>query len=242
MLEDDAFPKLPSSPHPEQANKAALEAVKALSGLQVPLPFLLAILVQESGLCHFQVPTGDNADNFITVGLDRGTGDEIVITSRGYGIGQYTLFHPPPRPQEVAELMMDPVRNVQRAIRELREKFDTFVNGPSDYADDRVAEQENVPLRICKFPSADSARFLRDCRRCMEEAGKYNIAAGQTHFFEGASGVYKPTHYHEETTYSEVPIRKDVPCDWPYAIRRYNGSGIDSYHYQTQVLLRVLKG
>jgi peptidoglycan hydrolase-like protein with peptidoglycan-binding domain len=242
MLDDPLFPKLPSDPHPEQANKTALEAVKALPVLQVPIPFLLAVLMQESGLCHFQVPTPDNADNFITVGFDRATEEECVITSRGYGIGQYTLFHHPPRPQEVSEFMLDPVRNVQRAIRELREKFDKFVNGPSDHADDRVAEQGRVSLRICKFAPADSARFLRDCRCCMEEAGKYNITAGQTHFYDGTSDVYEPTPNHHETAYDGVPIRKDIPCDWSYALRRYNGSGIDSYHYQTQVLLRILKG
>ena len=242
MLDDPGFPKLPSDSHPEQANKRALEAIRALSVLEVPLPFLLAILMQESGLCHFQVPTPKNADNFITVGLDRGTGEEQVITSRGYGIGQYTLFHHPARPEEVDEVMLDPVRNVQRAIRELREKFDRFVNGPTDLADDRVAEQGRAPLRTCKFTPDDSARFLRDCRRCMEEAGKYNITSGQTHLYDGASGVYKPTQYHGEIAYTGVPIRQDIPCDWPYATRRYNGSGIDSYHYQTQVLLRIVEG
>jgi hypothetical protein len=33
-----------------------------------------------------------------------------------------------------------------------------------------------------------------------------------------------------------VPVRKNIGCDWPYAIRRYNGAGINSYHYQAKVL------
>lgn len=167
---------------------------------------------------------------------------DYVITSRGYGIGQYTLFHHPPRSDEVQGIMLDPVLNLERAIHELREKFDAFVNGPSDRADDRKAEQGDIPLRICKFDPGDSTHFLRDCRRCMEEAQKYDIAAGQTRFFKDSSGVYKSTRYHKETAYHGVPNRKDIPCDWPYAARRYNGSGIDSYHYQTQVLLEILKG
>jgi hypothetical protein len=39
-----------------------------------------------------------------------------------------------------------------------------------------------------------------------------------------------------------VPDRKQFGCDWPYAARRYNGSGVNSYHYQAQVLLRILNG
>jgi len=33
---------------------------------------------------------------------------------------------------------------------------------------------------------------------------------------------------------------KNIPCDWPYAVRRYNGSGLNSYHYQAKILLNVL--
>ena len=36
-----------------------------------------------------------------------------------------------------------------------------------------------------------------------------------------------------------LPDRAEFPCDWPYAARRYNGDGLDSYHYQTQVLQRL---
>ena len=36
-----------------------------------------------------------------------------------------------------------------------------------------------------------------------------------------------------------VPDRAEFGCDWPYAVRRYNGSGPDSYHYQTTILLKL---
>ena len=42
--------------------------------------------------------------------------------------------------------------------------------------------------------------------------------------------------YHSRVTFvrgASVAVR-------PYAVRRYNGSGVNSYHYQAQVLLRVL--
>jgi hypothetical protein len=50
-----------------------------------------------------------------------------------------------------------------------------------------------------------------------------------------------PTQYHPETAYSRVPDRAQLGCDWPYAVRRYNGSGVNSYHYQFQVLQRLTR-
>ena len=51
----------------------------------------------------------------------------------------------------------------------------------------------------------------------------------------------RPTPYHPETRYAKVPDRAKLGCDWPYAVRRYNGSGVNSYHYQYQVLQRLTR-
>ena len=83
---------------------------------------------------------------------------------------------------------------------------------------------------------------MTDCRACLASAGATDIQAGVTRFYAGASRLYEPTRYHPETGYTGVPVRAKIGCDWPYAARRYNGGGLDSYHYQTQVLLRVLNG
>ena len=56
-----------------------------------------------------------------------------------------------------------------------------------------------------------------------------------------ATDTLHPTRYHPETAYSRVPARATLGCDWPYAVRRYNGSGVDSYHYQFQVLQRLTR-
>jgi len=67
---------------------------------------------------HFQVPSGANSDNCVTIGLDRNNASNpAAITSRGFGIGQYTLFHHPPTPDEVAGVIADPAKNVQQASR-----------------------------------------------------------------------------------------------------------------------------
>src|SRR5947207_3333501 len=99
---------------------------------------------------HFRVPHPNDPDDFIVVGLNRG--DAVRpdhITSRGYGIGQYTLFHHPPRADEVRTVLIDPLLNVRRAARELREKFDRFLVGAglAVRPDERVAELGGGPLR-----------------------------------------------------------------------------------------------
>jgi len=242
VLDDPRVPKLPRSDTPAADNRRALDAVRALAAkdLAVPMPFLLAVLAQESGLQHFRIPEGADTDDFIVVGLDRndeGRGDHI--TSRGYGIGQYTLFHHPPRREEVESVMTDPALNVGRAVRELRDKFDHFVAGKTSgtRADDRIAEIGAGPLRLCRHPATDPL-YLRDCHNCARQAPALTLATG-TPCFIGSSVAFSPTQYHPATSYTGVPDRARLGCDWPYAVRRYNGGGVNSYHYQVQVLKRL---
>ena len=241
ILADPRVPTLPRSDDPARANREALASVQSLVGLRVPRQFLLAILLQESDGLHFRIPTAASADDFIVVGLDRNEqGNPDHITSRGYGIGQYTLFHHPPRAEEVETLMLDPVRNVQRAVNELNKKLERFVNGPTSgqQADDRLAEFGRGELRRCRFEASDP-RFMTDCVRCAAEA-RVDIGA-TTPLHPRTTETLHPTEYHHETTYAGVPDRSKLGCDWPYAVRRYNGSGVNSYHYQYQVLHRLTR-
>jgi hypothetical protein len=135
--------------------------------------------------------------------------------------------------------MCDAVRNVDGAYRELREKFDKFVAGPTDRAEDRTAEHPLMPLRLCKYAPSD-ARYLADCRNCALRTRKVNINTG-TPVYAGSATIYHPDQYYASALYTGVPDRADFQCDWPYAVRRYNGAGVDSYHYQTRVLLNLLK-
>lgn len=242
VLDDPRVPKLPRSDTPAADNRRALDAVRALAAkdVPVPVPFLLAVLAQESSLQHFRVPSGTDSDDFIVVGLDRNDeGRSDHITSRGYGIGQYTLFHHPPRREEVESVMLDPALNVGRAVRELRDKFDHFVAGATSgtRADDRIAEIGAGALRACRHPATD-ARFLRDCHTCAREAPALTLETG-TPCFIGSTLSFSPTDYHPATSYKAVPDRARLGCDWPYAVRRYNGAGVNSYHYQVQVLKRL---
>jgi len=238
MLNDDNFPKLPSSDDPVADNQRALEAAQAAAAGQVPMPFLLQILSQESNQRHFQVPGGSNTDSFVTVGLDRNdSANGAAITSRGYGIGQFTLFHHPPTSDELSGVISDPAANASATIKEFRNKFDTCVVGPADRADDRIAEVGTGPLRLCKTQPGDPL-YMMDCVNCCKAAGSMDIVAGTTPVYAGAALTYGETQYHKGS-YTNVPVRARIPCDWPYAIRRYNGSGVNSYDYQAEVLSAI---
>ncbi|MEN6534460.1 MAG: peptidoglycan-binding domain-containing protein [Bryobacteraceae bacterium] len=241
MLGDGRFAKVPDAADPAAENRRIATELAAMRSAEVPVLFLLGIFRQESGARHFMEPSSDNDDNFVIVGLDRNAEGKPAITSRGYGVGQYTLFHHPPSAVEVSELILNFRKNITKAVRELRSKFDRFVNGttPGTRAEDRQAEFGRGGLRMCKYAPED-ARYLTDCRQCLRDAGQCNIRAGATRIYEGAQPLYEPTQYHREREYKGVPIRRNIGCDWPYAVRRYNGGGMNSYHYQTKVLLHVL--
>jgi hypothetical protein len=241
MLEEPKYPKLPKTADPKEENKKIVELMKDMRSREVPIPFIMAILKQESRLKHYHEPRGKDEDTFIVVGLDTNASQKYIITSRGYGAGQYTLFHHPPTQEEVEDFMLDVEKNLQKAMWELRYKFDYFVNGRTTgtRADDRIAEFGKQALRLCKYNENDP-RYMTDCQICMREAGRHNIRNGVTRFYRGSKHVFEPTQYYKSADYDAVPVRKNIPCDWPYAARRYNGSGINSYHYQTIILRNVL--
>lgn len=242
ILDDPAFPKLPQTNDPSTENQKVRDRIDSMPPPGVPLPFLKAILQQESSFQHYHVPAGHDEDTFITIGLDRNDqAHPEVITSRGYGVGQYTLFHHPPRPAEIEDYLKDPIKNLQKAIGELLDKFEHFILGPSSgkQADDRLKEHDREPLRWCKY-HPNSPLYLSDCKACASDAGTLNIVEDTTPWYEGCNQTYQPTQYYHHASYDQVLIRKNFPCDWPYAVRRYNGSGMNSYHYQAIILLNLL--
>jgi Putative peptidoglycan binding domain len=235
MAADPQFPKLPASADPAGDNRRANLAIAAMRSAQAPRPFVQAIVQQESDERHFVVPQGEDEDNFVLVGLDHANdAPPSQITSRGYGIGQYTLFHHPPSADEVRQYILDPVGSAGNAFLELRDKFDHFV----DSSDDHAAEQpRQTALRFCRYATTD-ARYMADCVACAHAARAVTIAAG-TPLYPGATQSYQPDALYPSATYRDVPDRAEFGCDWPYAVRRYNGGGLDSYHYQTVILLKL---
>jgi hypothetical protein len=230
---------VPCVPDVKAANAAAMAALAAMSNAQAPPPFVAAIVMQESSGCHYHVPRTGDEDTYVTIGLDHNDkAHPERITSRGYGLGQFTFFHHPLSVAEVESHVADPAGNVANAFAELRDKFDRFVVGRNG-ADDRTVEHPALPLRLCRYPASDS-RCMRDCRVCAQAAGQRDITRG-TPVYAGASLSYQPTQYYPSADCSGVPDRADFPCDWPYAARRYNGGGVNSYHYQARILRNLLR-
>src|SRR5260370_15109386 len=88
ILDDTAFPKLPHADDPVQENQKNSGQIASMSTQDIPVPFLCAILMQESGMKHFREPKGTDEDNFIVVGMDRneqGEARKYALTCRGYG-------------------------------------------------------------------------------------------------------------------------------------------------------------
>jgi peptidoglycan hydrolase-like protein with peptidoglycan-binding domain len=234
MLGDSSFVRLPIAADPVQANKTVLSKIATAKSTAVPVRFIASILKQESDLKHY-----NEQDAVITVGLDTNNAAQaFAITSRGYGAGQFTIFHHPPRQEEVDDFMNDVEKNLSKAEGELREKFDKFVNGPSSKADDRQQEIGSGALRICKYSSTDS-RYLSDCRQCAVDAGSRDIVENVTPVYAGSPTLFTATQYYNPGGYTNIPKREAFGCDWPYAVRRYNGGGINSYHYQARVIRNV---
>lgn len=239
MMADERVAKLPASDDPVSDNHKALDAIRSVPSTKAPVPFVVAIVTQESNSQHFHVPRGTDQDRFVTVGLDRNDADPDHITSRGYGIGQSTLFHHPPSFQDVADTIAGPLRNVQATFVELRQKFDGAVVGKNG-ASDRMAEHPRIPLRLCRYAPSD-ARYMNDCRNCALRTHRIDITRG-TPAYAGASISYQPTKYYPSAEYPGVPNRAEFLCDWPYAARRYNGGrqflSLSNPHLVERVALR----
>ena len=241
LLADPQCPRLPQSTDPKAANQAAMALIARTASAVAPAPFLLAIFEQESGGQQFAQPQSHgDTDDFVVLGLDFDKAAVDFVKSRGYGLGQYTLFHHPPRPEEVAGIMLDPLRNTQTAFGTLRDKFNNYLVGATDgtRADDRMAEHPLLPLRTCRYAPND-ARFLSDCQGCAREAGKLDIDA-TTPLYHQSPQTYGEAPDYADPAYVGVPNRADFQCDWPYAVRRYNGEGPDSFNYQAKILLNLL--
>ena len=235
LRDDPRVTWLPAAFDPVAENARVRDAISRLSGLPAPVPFMLAMFQQESGGCHYNEPGSGDVDSFITVGLDRNDpASPDRITSRGYGIGQATLFHHPPLPAEVRTVMQDPMGNVQAAFQEFGEKFDRFVAGPAARAVDRDAEHPGMPLRLCRYTPQDR-RYLQDCVACARMVPTVDVHRG-TPAYPGAHFGYQPDQYYPTADYPGVPDRAQLLCDWAYAARRYNGDGNDSFHYQARIL------
>lgn len=233
LMEDPRVGHIPECPDPKSQNAAAEDCIAHMDGTKVPPAFALALARQESGGMHFRNCTGDH---FLTVGFEhQDPAHPERITARSYGLGQYTLFHQPPGAEELAGIT-EPERNIGMICSMLSYKFDNFILGGTRDATslDRIAVHGKAPLRHCKYAAGDP-NYQKDCATCLRNMDKINIRHG-TPIYPGAQVFWHITAFYSTSDYTDVPDPAAFPCDWPYAVRRYNGAGLNSYHYQAHVL------
>ncbi len=225
--------KLPRAADPAAANAQARKALGLGPLGGVPSAFLQAWL-DLAGDGHFRV-----SDGLIRLVLERGDAAAPQrITARRYGLAGYRLDHHPPTAAEVAAVIVDPIGNAGQAAAALEAAFGALpvrrrIAGAAG-SDDRDAEHPILDLRPCRYPPQDP-RFLRDCRACAAAAGTVAIVGGAPVYYRAAL-TYLPTASWPVADRAGVPRRADFLCDWPYAIRRAAGDGIDSYHAQAAML------
>ncbi|MFH1562211.1 MAG: peptidoglycan-binding protein [Nitrospirota bacterium] len=221
---DEEFFKVPYTKDRNEANKKAIQLLdeqeNKIISQSVPPTFIKAILKQETGMAHYDV------DGFVYIGCDE-VSPLYVYKSRGWGMGQYTITHHPPTLKEADEFINNPVNNVDKAVKELREKFDRYIvsNSLKQCADERIKIRGKSSLIECKYKK-DSPMYIKDCMNCVKNAKREDEYYGELKW-------HKSTH-------KNVPVWSDIPCDWPVAIRRYNGSGPNSYAYRAEVLWQIL--
>jgi hypothetical protein len=241
LVLDEAVPKLPRSGDGAAANAAALAAAAAAPSRLAPTPFVVAMARQESGARHFREPSGRDEDDFLRLSLAGDPAAPSRVTARGYGLGHYVIHHHPPRPEELRDVIANPVNNLQRIRDGLRDAFEGGLVGgrPESAAPDRLAEHPLLPLRACRYRPGDP-RYLTDCGACARQAMRRDIRPG-TPLHRGAEATYGAMP-DAAYGYPGVPDRACFPCDWPYAARRYRGTGVDSYHYQARLLIDLRDG
>jgi hypothetical protein len=91
----------------------------------------------------------------------------------------------------------------------------------------------NAPVKVKDY-NGGRATGVTGSRQCLVDAGTADIREGESKFHKNTAGVFASTQYCDmnksAALYRRVRKRANIPCDWPYAARRYNGSGINSYH------------
>lgn len=74
------------------------------------------------------------------------------------------------------------------------------------------------------------------------EVPKLNIDPRMPQYYGAPAADTYASALYAGRSYVNMPDRAAFLCDWPYAVRRYNGSGPASYNYQAIVLTNVLTG
>ena len=85
MVDHPDFPLLPKTDHPREENARIRTLIEGMPPHGVPMPFIMAILKQESNLRHFNEPSRNDEDSYIVIGMDTNATRSTLSPQGGMG-------------------------------------------------------------------------------------------------------------------------------------------------------------
>lgn len=236
MSKSPSLARLSPALNPSKGNQAMKERLSGYLNSKFPTPLVMAVLTQETNLKWYR------KDGYPLVGLDYNSDEDYIITSRGLFYSQRTIFSYPISKKEF-DSMNDLESDMEFFFDHIFGKYQNFVVSSSAKARDdlrySVPEFKDLDLRGCKYEESDS-KYMKDCKACLKECPSKDYLMGDSLLGNGR-WIIKPTHYHRIQDYEGFPDFHHFPCDYVFTIRRYNGSGINSFHYLMRVLAHLLE-
>lgn len=232
MWDCSDIPRITKVDNPSEANSKIREIIENKLKSSFPKPLVLAVLEQESNLMWYR------KDGYPTIGLDYNNKVQpYVITSRGLFLSQRTVFDYPFKQEQLNQYDSVEV-DLNFVVDLLNLKYDKFIvsKDPKTNDDLRSSSFGSEDLRGCKYETSDS-RYKSDCKNCVWSGDLRDYKKDRSVLGDKKQWVLKSSQYHKIKQYLQFPDYSKFPCDYLFSIRRYNGSGINSFHY----LMRVLK-
>jgi len=186
--------------------------VETMTQLGIPLAFATALAEQEGNMDHF------DSDGFVKLRCEfwgqynKGDHPDYQIRYRSYGMLQILdMGHP-----YDDYTRGDEVGNITN--RELKYSVAKNIEAGACLLKSLLRGKK------CQYSENDERWYgCRDCIKSIKTVPK----------------DWTNTRWHRWKCYA-VPDFEQIPCSWPEAIRRYNGSGNEAFAYRDEILTRVV--
>jgi len=186
--------------------------VETMTQLGIPLAFATALAEQEGNMDHF------DSDGFVKLRCEfwgqynKGDHPDYQIRYRSYGMLQILdMGHP-----YDDYTRGDEVGNITN--RELKESVAKNIEAGACLLKSLLRGKQ------CQYSENDERWYgCRDCIKSIPTAPK----------------DWTNTRWHRWKC-NAVPDYQQIPCGWPEAIRRYNGSGAEASAYRDEILTRIV--
>jgi len=187
----------------------------------IPLAYALAVAEQEGNMDHF------DSDGFVKLRIEfwgqynRGDHPDYQIRYRSYGMLQILDMGNP----DDSYTRGDEVGGITN--RELKESVAKNIEAGACLLRSLLRGDK------CQYPQGDDRWYA--CKACVQSVT--TMPKDWTNTVEGVVERIAPRH---RWKCNAVPDFEQIPCSWPEAIRRYNGSGNEAFAYRDELLTRIV--